>query len=658
MWECDTRAVTAVPVSLDAVRLAFDRRDWSVAFDGFRAADDREPLGATDLESFAAAAGRVGSGDWNRLLERAHDEYDRRRDCRGAARMALELARNHVLLGERNVGVGWWLRAGRLLEDQGECPERGLWLWMESRALMAEGELERGEALARDVMEIGRRTGDRDVEAFGLHDQGHYRLVAGDVQTALALLDEATALAVGGSLTPATAGAVLCGMIWACRNLGDWRRAAEWTDASVRYCDRETGYYYPGLCRVHRAEVVRVRGDYDDAERDIMSACAQLLAQNRSSAGWAYQELGEVRLRRGDLDGAAEAFRRASELGVEPQPGLARLILARGDATGALRSLQRTIAEARSLGDIENRPYVLPALVSIAIAAGDLTVTRRALDELESLGAIIESTAHQAALQTARGETALAEDRAGSAVTHLRGAIRGWCEVEAPYEAAQARLVLARAYESEAEPGAARLERETALATFDRLGARHDAERVRSDLEPPDQERATRTFMFTDIVDSTRVIEAIGDEAWNDLLAWHDRTLRGCFDRHSGEEIKHEGDGFFVAFASPKHGVDCAIEIQRVLVEHRRQHGFALRVRIGVHATEATRYGNDYIGRGVHETSRITAAAGPAEILVSEHTLEGLSVTIAELRSLDLKGLTAPVAATVVDWTTDQPRTP
>jgi len=636
-------------------RSAFDRRDWPAAFEGFRLADDQGRLAAADLEAYAAAAGRTGSSEWNHLLERAHNEYDRQRGRRGAARMALELARNHVLLGETDVGVGWWLRAGRLLEDEGECAERGLWLWMQSRTLMESGDLEGGESLAKDVVEIGRRTGDRDVEAFGLHDRGHYRLVAGDLPAALEFLGEATALAVGGSLTPATAGTVLCGMIWACRNLGDWRRAAQWTDASVRYCDRETAYFYPGLCRVHRAEVVRVRGGYDEAERDILAACDQLLAHNRSSAGWAYQELGEVHLRRGDLERAGDAFRRASELGVEPQPGLARLLQARGDVTGALRSLERTIAEARGLTDVENRPYLLPALVSVALEAGDVAVARRALSELAALGPIIASTAHQAALEGARGELALFEGRPADAVLNLRAAIRGWCDVEAPFEAAQARTVLARAYESAGDRSAARQEREIAQATFERLGARHDLERLRRQLDHPDLPRATRTFVFTDIVDSTKILETVGDEAWNDLLSWHDRTLRRCFAAHGGEEIKHEGDGFFVAFEASDQAINCAIEIQRVLADHRHEHGFAPRIRIGAHACEASRYGDDYTGRGVHEAARITAAAGPGEILVSEHTHEGHEATIAERRSLELKGFDAPVTVVVVAWANDKP---
>ena len=81
--------------------------------------------------------------------------------------------------------------------------------------------------------------------------------------------------------------------------------------------------------------------------------------------------------------------------------------------------------------------------------------------------------------------------------------------------------------------------------------------------------------MFTDIVRSTNLVEAIGDEAWTDLVRWHDQTLRTCFERNRGEEVQHAGGGFFVAFESAERALVCAIEIQKKLAEHRRTAGFA-----------------------------------------------------------------------------------
>jgi class 3 adenylate cyclase len=159
--------------------------------------------------------------------------------------------------------------------------------------------------------------------------------------------------------------------------------------------------------------------------------------------------------------------------------------------------------------------------------------------------------------------------------------------------------------------------------------------------------------MFTDIVDSTKLVETLGDEQWESLLTWHDRTLRECFNARGGEEVKHEGDGFFVAFAEPDSALACACSIQRSLRDHRHAHGFAPRVRIGIHATEATDRGDDYGGRGVHTTARIAAAAGAGEVIASRVTLEAASDAFRAFdeRPLELKGLAQPVTVATVDWT-------
>ena len=157
--------------------------------------------------------------------------------------------------------------------------------------------------------------------------------------------------------------------------------------------------------------------------------------------------------------------------------------------------------------------------------------------------------------------------------------------------------------------------------------------------------------MFTDIVESTRLLGVLGDESWNELLRWHDRTLRSCVARAGGAEIKHEGDGFFVAFATGSAAIECAVAIQRTLADHRRDHGFAPRVRIGVHAAEATRYDGDYSGRGVHASARIAAAAQGDEVLVSMSTIGVDSAFgVREQRALQLKGFDEPIDAAVVEW--------
>ncbi len=161
--------------------------------------------------------------------------------------------------------------------------------------------------------------------------------------------------------------------------------------------------------------------------------------------------------------------------------------------------------------------------------------------------------------------------------------------------------------------------------------------------------RVMKTFMFTDIVKSTNLVEALGDEAWEAMLGWHDQTLRSLFLSHQGEEVVSTGDGFFVGFDSPESAIACAVAIQRTLAEHRKAHGFAPQVRIGVHASDATQVGRNFMGKGVHEAARIAALAEGGEILASKQTAAGRQ-QVGEPRTVTLKGISEPVEVVSVSW--------
>jgi class 3 adenylate cyclase len=159
-----------------------------------------------------------------------------------------------------------------------------------------------------------------------------------------------------------------------------------------------------------------------------------------------------------------------------------------------------------------------------------------------------------------------------------------------------------------------------------------------------------KTFMFTDIVGSTQLVEALGDEAWEVLLRWHDDTLRALFAANQGEEVVATGDGFFVGFDSPEAALACAVAIQRNLAEHRQAHGFAPQVRIGVHASEATQVAQNFRGKGVHEAARIAALAAGGEVLASQVTAAGTRYRATDSRTVALKGIAEPVEIVTVDW--------
>jgi class 3 adenylate cyclase len=227
--------------------------------------------------------------------------------------------------------------------------------------------------------------------------------------------------------------------------------------------------------------------------------------------------------------------------------------------------------------------------------------------------------------------------------------------------ALESRLVLAEVALARNDPDAARMAAE-ALTLADAGGYLLSPARQRLEAKVPQRpseaiavasrRRELKTFMFTDIVSSTNLVEVLGDEGWDHLLRWHDQTLRSLFASHRGEEINRIGDGFFVAFERPGDGARCAIEIQRVLERHRVDHGFAPRVRIGIHQAEATREGADYQGRGVHEAARIAALAEGGEILASRSAVEKVAadLSLSTPRAVALKGLSERVEVIAIHW--------
>jgi class 3 adenylate cyclase len=635
-------------------REAFSDQQWERAYALLSAADAEQPLAPEDLERLGEAA------CWTRrydemlaLIERAERGYERDRNPRGAARMALTLVREHYQRNHDAVMGGWLGRATQLLEGQPECHETGLLMWARVRGLvLIANDLPAALRLAQELVEFGRRTGDADLESLGLLDQGHALIASGRVEEGSASLDQATALAMAGSTTLSTAGTVYCGTIFACRNLGDLQRASQWTNESLRWCDRHSVSGFPGLCRLHRAEIVRMRGSLSEAERDAQDACDELLGWAPRFAGWAYHELGEVRRRRGDLEGAASAFRQALEVGFDPQPGLALLRLDEGDAAGALVAINRRMAE-RDAFTHEARALMLPAQVKIALAAGQIKLARAALAELQEAADQYGTESISASASVAHGALALAEERPRDAIGPLREAWRLWCNLGARFDAAEARTLLGQAYAITGDRAGATLELEGAEATFAELGAaleRQRAERLLAGVGTRVRER--QTFVFTDIVESTRLVELLGDEGWDSLLAWHDRTVRECLSAHRGREVKHEGDGFFLAFPDPRSALDCAVALQRTLHKHRREHGFAPRLRIGIHAAEATRREGDFFGQGVHLAARVAAAGSADEILVTTATVAPATDPnlVSEPRSVALQGVAEPVEIANVRW--------
>jgi class 3 adenylate cyclase len=654
-------------VSVDTLELgreAIRRHAWMEALEAFATVDRAEGLAAEDLELQGEAAWWSGRPDAaTEALERAFALHVEAQRPVLAARVALQLTYFALRRMAGSVGAGWLARAERLLEG---APESATHAWLEvvytATALM---ENRVGDAVghADRALQLARDHGALDAHGMALSLKGVAEIAQGRWQQGLLLVDEAAAAASSGQLGVRTASDIYCITIAACRDLGDYGRAGQWTDEAERWMERRSAGGYPGVCRVHRAELKMLRGLWPEAEQEARHACEELERFRIMDAiGFAHYEVGEVRLRMGDLAAAAEAFDRAYEHGHDAQPGLALIQLAQGDVDEAARSISRSLA---AMAATEGTPALvwrarlLPAQVEIALARADVGAASNAVEELEAIAALVSRPAFEAAALTARGELLVHRQEPAAALPVLGRAWRLWSEIDLPYESARAREVYGKALLASGDETAARRDLRAARGAFERLGASLDLQRVEGllgdDAGRPISKplRLARTFMFTDIVTSSDLIGLIGDEAWEKLLRWHDRELRASVARHGGEEIKHTGDGFFVAFERAVDGVGCAVDIQRRLARHREEHGFAPLVRIGLHTAEATHQGGDYSGRGVHVAARIEAAGAGEEILVSAAVIEEtgpLRFPLSEPRVIKLKGIADPVEVRTIAW--------
>lgn len=644
-------AVAVAPSPLGEARTAYERHDWRGAVALYhRALEAGDDIAASDLERLGKACWWIG--DREGCLdahERAYAEYLTAGDRRRAAKCAQMLRFNYVNgLGDRETGSGWSAKAAGLLEGLPECAEHGYQVRLDARKLCTTGHRQEGLPLYEEALEIGRRLKDPDLIALTETWKSLDLIEAGRVDEGFALVDEVSAAAVGGELGPFATGVVLCNAISAYRDSGDFAGAGEWAERAARWCERQSIHGFPGICRVRRAEVMRLRGAWVDAEREARAAGEELEHFLVAYAAEAYLELGEIRFRVGDDVGAEAAFRQAHALGRDPQPGQALLMFARGEAEPAARGLQRAL-ENINLTTIE-RARLLEALVEVALVDNAMSANGAA-SELEAIAASNARQALRAMALRARAHIDLA---GGSAATSaLREALQLWRLVDAPYEVARTRMLLADSYRIEGDASGARQELEAASEAFERLGAMPDVARAREKLADLPGIRplpARRAFLFSDIADSTRLAETLGDETWADLLRWHDTALRGFFVEHHGEEVDHAGDGFLVAFDSAARAINCAVAVQRMLAAHRREHGFAPKIRIGVHTADAVRSGRAFRGSGVHQAARIAALAGADEIVTSLEAAEEAGAQHGEIRTAELRGIARPVQVVTLVW--------
>jgi DNA-binding CsgD family transcriptional regulator len=467
---------------LERGRACYARRAWMDAYKVLSNVDRAGPLAAEDLELLATSAYMIGrDDDMVNALERAfHAHLDARAALR-AVRCAFWIGIDLALRAQMGPATGWLGRAQRLLErERHDCAERGYLLLPAVLQHRASGDHQAAYAVAARAADIGERFGDADLLALAVHEQGRALIGQGRVEEGLGLLDEAMVAVTADELSPIVTGLVYCSVIEGCQQVYALRRAREWTAALTRWCEQQPDMVaFTGQCLVIRAEIMQLQGEWREALDEARRACERFgRGMNQIAAAQAFYQQGELYRLQGDLAAAEEAYREASRCGWEPQPGLALLRLAHGNDGGAAATIHRAMGETT---DPLKRVRLLPAYVEIMLAIGDAEEARSACRELKEISENgYESGVLGAMVAYARGAVDLADGEAQVALVALRRAWQQWQELQAPYEAAQARVLVGLACRALGDDDTAALELDAARGVFAQLGAAPDIARVDS----------------------------------------------------------------------------------------------------------------------------------------------------------------------------------
>ncbi len=451
-------------------RESYQRRAWGDAYHSLSVADQATRLGVQDLERLATSAYLAGrERDFYGLLDRAHHGHLEAGDAVPAARCAFWLGLMLLLRRETGQASGWLARAQRLVEGS-DCVEQGYLLLPVAEQYLEEADGGAAHRTAEDAAAIGDRFGDADLIACARHLLGRALIRQGRVPAGLAQLDEAMLAVIAGELSPIMTGLIYCSVIEACQEVYALSRAREWTTALTRWCEQQPQMIaFTSTCLVHRAEIMVTSGAWPDAMAEARRACQRgSYGVGPNAPASALYQMAELHRLRGDFPAAEEAYREASRLGSEPQPGLALLRVAQGRTDAACASIRRVLAAS---GQPLQRARLLPAYIDIMLATGEVEEARCGCGELEEIAETFKTDALQAMAAQARGALELARGDARAALVPLRRAFEVWLRIEAPYEAARVRVAMGLACRELGDDEAADLELGAAGAVFEQLGA-------------------------------------------------------------------------------------------------------------------------------------------------------------------------------------------
>jgi DNA-binding CsgD family transcriptional regulator len=464
-------------------RDSFARRAWGDSYVSLSAADRDTPLEADDLERLGVAAYLTGrDAESEDALTRAHQAFLGRADPESAARCAFWLGFELLNKGDVARGGGWIGRAQRALGDTSECVVHGYLLMPAGVRRIMEGDAAAAYALFCQAVDIGRRFGATDLIAMALHGSGRALIRLDRVPEGVALLDEAMAAVTAGEVSPIAAGDIYCSVIEACHEIFDLRRAHEWTAALDRWCRTQQDLVrFRGQCLVRRAEILQLHGAWPDAITEARRACECLAEPPQRARGAALYQWAELLRLRGEFAKAEEMYRQAGQSGRSPQPGLSLLRLAQGQVDAAAHAIRNSLGETK---DRRVRSRLLGAYVEIMIATDDLAAARAGADELIAIASLLDAPFLHAVAKHANGATLLAEGDARAAVTALREATAAWDLIEAPYETARTRVLIARACRELEDLDGAAVEHDAARHLFRQLGAAADLAAIETSAAP------------------------------------------------------------------------------------------------------------------------------------------------------------------------------
>ncbi|HWI01982.1 MAG TPA: response regulator transcription factor [Propionibacteriaceae bacterium] len=483
----------------EAAREHHRRSRWFQACQAYATADRVAPLSIEDLECWAESAQVIGRADEAiEVLARCFELRAQAGETHEATRAAYWLWSAHVFMrGEFAIAAGW-VEQARGLAVARQSGEYGWPLVPQAYSCIGAGDYEAAEGLLHRATELGVGRGDTDLITIATTMRGRATLMLGSLERGLALLDDAMVRILTRTTSPRTTSVMYCAAIGSCYEVHEIARAAEWSVALDDWLEElpRLGGAYFGNCRIYRALLMRLRGHWSKAAAELEQACHDLAIDGHLVAGHAWYELGESRRLQGD-PGVEEAYQQAMAFGRVAQPGLALYRLSQGDVHAAHSGLDRVLAEREQAAD---RLVLLSAAVEVDLAAGRVDSAEAAVAEMDTIRAVYPTAAARSNVAAARGAVALAQDRPTDALVHLRDAANGWRDLGAPYETALVGVQIAQACRALGDEDGVRMELHTALATFERLGARPDAAHARRLLSDRPDGGSVLSLRETDVL--------------------------------------------------------------------------------------------------------------------------------------------------------------